>query len=227
MTTVAQPPLGLILAGGLARRMGGGDKARISIGGATILDRVLATHDAAMRAPHPQRQRRSGALRRHRPAGGRRRRAGFRRPARRHPRRARLGGGACARHRPTSRACRATARSCRATSWRGCIRRAPTAGTPLACARSGDWRHPVVGLWPVALRDDLRQALIGRRPAQDRDLDRAARRRHRRLAGRAGRSVLQRQHAGGRGGGRACCGAGARQLKPLIRRRRTLIISDP
>ena len=34
------------------------------------------------------------------------------------------------------------------------------AGTPLACARSGDWRHPVVGLWPVALRDDLRHALV-------------------------------------------------------------------
>jgi molybdenum cofactor guanylyltransferase len=33
------------------------------------------------------------------------------------------------------------------------------ARTPLACARSGDWRHPVVGLWPVALRDDLRHAL--------------------------------------------------------------------
>jgi molybdopterin-guanine dinucleotide biosynthesis protein A len=33
------------------------------------------------------------------------------------------------------------------------------AGTPLACARSGDWRHPVVGLWPVALREDLRRAL--------------------------------------------------------------------
>ena len=31
---------------------------------------------------------------------------------------------------------------------------------PLACARSGDWRHPVVGLWPVALRDDLRKALV-------------------------------------------------------------------
>jgi molybdenum cofactor guanylyltransferase len=30
---------------------------------------------------------------------------------------------------------------------------------PLACARSGDWRHPVVGLWPVRLRDDLRKAL--------------------------------------------------------------------
>jgi len=30
---------------------------------------------------------------------------------------------------------------------------------PLACARSGQWRHPVVGVWPVALRDDLRHAL--------------------------------------------------------------------
>ena len=34
--------LGLVLAGGLARRMGGGDKARIAIGGVTILQRVLA-----------------------------------------------------------------------------------------------------------------------------------------------------------------------------------------
>jgi molybdopterin-guanine dinucleotide biosynthesis protein A len=33
------------------------------------------------------------------------------------------------------------------------------AGLPLACARSGEWRHPVVGLWPVALRDDLRAAV--------------------------------------------------------------------
>lgn len=32
-------------------------------------------------------------------------------------------------------------------------------GRPLACARSGDWRHPVIGLWPVALRGDLRHAL--------------------------------------------------------------------
>src|SRR5579872_7179539 len=42
---MAVPPvtLGLVLAGGLARRMGGGDKARITIGGATILQRVLAS----------------------------------------------------------------------------------------------------------------------------------------------------------------------------------------
>jgi molybdopterin-guanine dinucleotide biosynthesis protein A len=30
---------------------------------------------------------------------------------------------------------------------------------PLACARSGEWRHPVVALWRVSLRDDLRRAL--------------------------------------------------------------------
>ena len=35
-------PLGVVLAGGLARRMGGGDKARLRIGGRTILERVLA-----------------------------------------------------------------------------------------------------------------------------------------------------------------------------------------
>ena len=58
-----------------------------------------------------------------------------------------------------SRACRATARSCRAIWWRGCTRRASTSGQPLACARSGEWRHPVVGVWPVALRADLRHAL--------------------------------------------------------------------
>jgi molybdopterin-guanine dinucleotide biosynthesis protein A len=32
-------------------------------------------------------------------------------------------------------------------------------GTPLACAQSGGRRHPVVGLWPVALREELRHAL--------------------------------------------------------------------
>src|ERR1051325_2240586 len=37
------PSLGLVLAGGLARRMGGGDKALIEIGGVTVLDRVLGT----------------------------------------------------------------------------------------------------------------------------------------------------------------------------------------
>jgi molybdenum cofactor guanylyltransferase len=34
------------------------------------------------------------------------------------------------------------------------------AGVPLACAESGGQAHPVNGLWPVALRDDLRHALV-------------------------------------------------------------------
>jgi molybdopterin-guanine dinucleotide biosynthesis protein A len=32
-------------------------------------------------------------------------------------------------------------------------------GVPLACAASGGWTHPVIGLWSVSLRDDLRRAL--------------------------------------------------------------------
>jgi molybdopterin-guanine dinucleotide biosynthesis protein A len=34
------------------------------------------------------------------------------------------------------------------------------AGVPLACARSDGQTHPPVGLWPVGLRDDLRAALL-------------------------------------------------------------------
>ncbi|MFC5397150.1 molybdenum cofactor guanylyltransferase MobA [Bosea vestrisii] len=34
------------------------------------------------------------------------------------------------------------------------------AGVPLACAASGGRTHPVIGLWPVSLRQDLRHALM-------------------------------------------------------------------
>ncbi len=33
-------------------------------------------------------------------------------------------------------------------------------GAALACAASGGRRHPTIGLWPVSLRDDLRHALV-------------------------------------------------------------------
>ncbi|MDU0340368.1 molybdenum cofactor guanylyltransferase MobA [Bosea rubneri] len=33
------------------------------------------------------------------------------------------------------------------------------AGVPLACVASGGWTHPVIGLWPVSLREALRHAL--------------------------------------------------------------------
>ena len=32
-------------------------------------------------------------------------------------------------------------------------------GLPLACAGSGGWTHPVIGLWPVSIREELRAAL--------------------------------------------------------------------
>lgn len=42
------------------------------------------------------------------------------------------------------------------------------AGVPLACAESGGHTHPPCGLWDVALRDDLRDALL----AGERRIDR-------------------------------------------------------
>jgi molybdopterin-guanine dinucleotide biosynthesis protein A len=33
-------------------------------------------------------------------------------------------------------------------------------GANLACARSGEWRHPTIALWPVTLRHDLRRAIV-------------------------------------------------------------------
>ena len=64
----------------------------------------------------------------------------------------------------------------------------------LAVAASDGRSHPVIGLWAVALRGDLRKALVeeGLRKI---DLWTARyRARHRGLAGRSGRSLLQRQH---------------------------------
>ncbi len=42
------------------------------------------------------------------------------------------------------------------------------AGVPMACARSGGQTHPPIGLWPVSLRTELRAALL----AGERKIDR-------------------------------------------------------
>jgi molybdopterin-guanine dinucleotide biosynthesis protein A len=42
------------------------------------------------------------------------------------------------------------------------------AGVPLACAASGGWTHPVIGLWPLSIREELRAALA----AGERKIDR-------------------------------------------------------
>ena len=157
---MAAPPIvGLVLAGGLARRMGGGDKARIKIGDLTILDRVLArlrpqcTHiilnangdltrfaDTGLPVARDSVPDFAGPL-----AGIL---AGLDWAAANAPGLSDVVSvpGDCPFLPETLVARLSEARA--------------ASGQPLACARSGDWRHPVVGLWPVALRDDLRRALV-------------------------------------------------------------------
>jgi molybdopterin-guanine dinucleotide biosynthesis protein A len=157
--TSAPLPLGLVLAGGLARRMGGGDKTRIRIGGKTILERVLARLKPQCAAVilnangDPARFADTGL-----PvvpdtvpdfAG---------------PLAGILAGlDWAAAHVPAIADVASVPGDCPflpadLVARLSAARQA--AGVPLACARSGDWRHPVVGLWPVALREDLRKALV-------------------------------------------------------------------
>jgi molybdopterin-guanine dinucleotide biosynthesis protein A len=153
------PTLGLVLAGGLARRMGGGDKALLRIGTATILERVLermtlqcshlilnANGDparfAATRLPVVADEVPDFAG----PLAG-----------------VLAGLDWAAAHAPDTQWVASVPGDCPFLP-RDLVARLHAAreqaGLPLACARSGEWRHPVVGLWPVALRGDLRRALV-------------------------------------------------------------------
>jgi molybdopterin-guanine dinucleotide biosynthesis protein A len=155
----APPTLGLVLAGGLARRMGGGDKARIKIGGVSILQRMLTCLT-------PQCSRviinANGDTARF----------------------ADTGCAIVADSVPDFAGPLAgilagldwAAADAPAIEWlvsvpgdcpflpKDLVPRLHDARTasnvPLACASSGEWRHPVVGLWPVSLREDLRHALV-------------------------------------------------------------------
>jgi molybdenum cofactor guanylyltransferase len=155
------PTLGLVLAGGLARRMGGGDKARIEIGGVSILDRVLATLSAQCTGivinanGDPKRFADTGVtVVPDNISGNPGPLAGI------------LAGLDW------------LAAQNNGIEWILSVpgdcpflpddlverlhqaRRMMGAGVPLACARSGEWRHPVVGLWPLALRANLRKTLV-------------------------------------------------------------------
>ena len=150
--------LGVILGGGLARRMGGGDKARIRIGGTSILERVLArlrpqcarlilnanteaarfadaglpiVADGVPDFPGPL----AGIL---------------------------AGIDFAAAQIPIIEWIVSVPSDCpflpsdlvpRLHQARG------DAGATIACAASGGRRHPVIALWPVTLREDLRKAL--------------------------------------------------------------------
>ena len=156
----APPTLGLVLAGGLARRMGGGDKARIKIGGASILQRVLARltpqcnriiinangdparfADTGLPVVADSVPDFAGPL------------AGI------------LAGlDWAAANAPAIEWLVSVPGDCPFLP-KDLVTRLhdtrTTANVPLACARSGEWRHPVVGIWPVKLREDLRRALVG------------------------------------------------------------------
>jgi len=149
----------LVLAGGLARRMGGADKALIKIGGRTILDRVLdrlrGQCDGMVLSANGDLTRfaftglpviaddvpdfagpLAGIL------------AGLDWTAKHHPNVAWLASvpSDCP-FLPTDLVSRLHAAR-------------QSEGKPLACAGSGGWTHPVIALWSVALREDLRRALV-------------------------------------------------------------------
>jgi len=155
---IETPVLGLILAGGLARRMGGGDKARTRIAGQTILSRVIERMTAQSTRlilnanGDPSRFADTGlpVIADDVPdfAG---------------PLAGILAGlDWAAAHVPDIDTIVSVPGDCPFLP-RDLVVRLFEArqreDKPLACARSGEWRHPVVALWPVALRHDLRRAL--------------------------------------------------------------------
>ena len=149
---------GLVLAGGLARRMGGGDKALIKIGNETILQRALdrlkpQVSDIVLNAN-----------------GDPARFASFGLPVIADsvpdfagPLAGILAGlDWVAANKPSTEWVVSVPGDCPFLP-RDLVAKLHEArtreGKALACAHSGDWRHPVVGLWQVALREDLRRAI--------------------------------------------------------------------
>lgn len=159
MTDDSPKTLGVLLAGGLARRMGGGDKSMRTIGGRTLMERVIARvapqcdqlilnangdpsrfatfglpviADTIEDFPGPL----AGVL-------------------------AALDWSAI--HRPDVEWVVSTATDCPFLP-RDLVQRLHQAraaeGSPIAVAASGGHLHHVVALWSVSLRDQLRHALV-------------------------------------------------------------------
>jgi molybdopterin-guanine dinucleotide biosynthesis protein A len=159
MKTDYPPTLGLVLAGGLARRMGGGDKAVLKIGGKTILERTLSRF----------RPQCTGLVLN--VNGDPKRFESFNLPVVADevpdfagPLAGILAGLDWAAHdHPKIEFIASVPGDCPFLP-RDLVPRLHVARVeqkkPLACARSGEWRHPVAGIWPISLRDDLRRALI-------------------------------------------------------------------
>lgn len=152
--------VGVVLAGGLARRMGGGDKGLIELEGLPILDHVLARL-----APQVTRMIINAN-------GEPARLAAYGLPI--VPDTVEGFAGPLA---GVLAGMEWTARQCPDAQWivtaatdtpffpRDLVRRLQQAvadeTADMACAASGDRHHPVFGLWPVALAPDLRHAMTG------------------------------------------------------------------
>ncbi len=153
-------PLGVILAGGQARRMGGGDKALLPLGTGTLLSHVIerlapqvgalalnANGDPARFAAHGLPVLADSI-------------PGFAGP---------LAGVLAGLDWAAGQGASHVVSAAADTPFLPCdlVPRlqlaAERAGTPIALAASGEPArpHPTFGLWPVALRDDLRAALQG------------------------------------------------------------------
>jgi len=154
------PIVGVILAGGLARRMGGGDKCLRPLGGRPILAHIL------------ERLRPQVAKLILNANGDPARFAAFGLPVAPD-----VVDGFPGPLAGILTGMRWAAENCPAANWivsaaadapflpadlvTRLIAGATAAGTGLACARSGDQAHPVFGVWRVALADDLERSLVG------------------------------------------------------------------
>ena len=151
--------LGLLLAGGLSRRMGGGDKSLRLLGGRPLLQHVI------------DRMRPQVAALVLNANGDPRRFAGFGLPVVADsvpdfagPLAGILAGlDWAAEHRPDCPIMASVPTD--APFLPGdlisrLIASMEADGADLACAASGEQPHPVIGLWPVRLRGDLRRALV-------------------------------------------------------------------
>lgn len=149
-------PLGVILAGGQATRMGGGDKGLLPLGNGTILSHVIARLDPQVtslalnangdpaRFDHLNLPVISDSI------------TGFAGP---------LSGVLAGLDWAATQGASHIVTAAADTPFFPCdlVPRlqlaAQEAGTAIALARTPGGRHPTFGLWPTALRDDLRAAL--------------------------------------------------------------------
>ena len=159
MTNEIPPIPGVLLAGGLARRMGGGDKPMRRIGGRTLLERVIARLtpqcDGLVLNANGDPARFASLMLPVIADGV----AGFPGPL------AGILAGLdwAAANRPDVAWVLSAAADCPFLP-RDLVARLYHARTEqnaqLAVAASGGQSHPVIGLWSVALREELRRALV-------------------------------------------------------------------